>query len=292
MAAVALATCAAYPEPSTDAPLREALAARGHAVFSAPWNGDQEPFECADLVVLRACWDYHENPSAFLSWLDALEAGGVRLLNDYGVVRWNFDKRYLAALHAAGVPCVPTIEVDAQNEAEARARMRALGWRRAVRKPVHGQSGHGVELLSIDEPWSAANFEGAALLQPFQEDICESGETLLVFVEGRFSHAIRRELPKGEWRSNSRFGARRIAVDVSDAVIRSGVEILERGLAVAGTFADVDEVPLYARVDGLVRDDALVLMELELIEPALGFEVAPEGASRLARAICDRMAGR
>lgn len=290
MAVVVLATCAAYPEPKTDAPLRDALAARGHEVLSAPWNGEQSPFERADLVVLRACWDYHENPAAFLNWLDELEARRVGLLNEYGLVRWNFDKRYLAALHAAGVPCVPTIKVDAQDESEARARMRALEWQRAVRKPVHGQSGYGVELLSLDEAWSAPSYNGPALLQPFQADISELGETLLVYLEGKFSHAIRRELPAGEWRSNARFGARRVAAEVSDAVVRSGVEILERGLAVAGTFADVDEVPLYARVDGLVRDDALVLMELELIEPALGFEVAPEGAVRMAAAIDARLA--
>jgi hypothetical protein len=35
---------------------------------------------------------------------------------------------------------------------------------------------------------------------------------------------------------------------------------------------------LYARVDGLVKDEQFVLMELELIEPELGFREVPEAA--------------
>jgi hypothetical protein len=47
----------------------------------------------------------------------------------------------------------------------------------------------------------------------------------------------------------------------------------------------LDYEPLFARVDGVAIDGALVLMEVELIEPDLFFNFHPDGAERFASAI-------
>ena len=49
------------------------------------------------------------------------------------------------------------------------------------------------------------------------------------------------------------------------------------------------EAPIYARVDGLVLDGTLMLMEVELIEPELFFHLAPEAADKLAAAVVTRL---
>ena len=46
----------------------------------------------------------------------------------------------------------------------------------------------------------------------------------------------------------------------------------------------LDETPLYARVDGIVRDGAVMVTELELIEPSLSMTLAPGSAARFAEA--------
>ena len=43
--------------------------------------------------------------------------------------------------------------------------------------------------------------------------------------------------------------------------------------------------PLYARVDGIVDGDTLILMELELIEPTLYLDTDAQAADRLADAL-------
>jgi len=48
-------------------------------------------------------------------------------------------------------------------------------------------------------------------------------------------------------------------------------------------------MPLYARVDGIVRDDQFVLMELELIEPNLFLANAAGAVDRFASAIARRL---
>lgn len=47
--------------------------------------------------------------------------------------------------------------------------------------------------------------------------------------------------------------------------------------------------PLYARVDGILRGELLLLMELELIEPALFLASAPGAVRVLAEAISRRL---
>jgi hypothetical protein len=48
------------------------------------------------------------------------------------------------------------------------------------------------------------------------------------------------------------------------------------------------EVPLYARVDGVVRDGQLIVIEVEVLEPALFLEFDPPSAERFAAATVAR----
>ncbi len=136
MATIALATCQEWPEPHGDAPLRAALSAHEHTVYSCPWNGQQAPFLHADLVILRACWDYHLAPQRFLDWIARLEQAGVRLHNEPDLVRWNFDKSYLLELAHIGIKTPETIVIAPADHDGIVAIMRKRGWSRAVRKPV------------------------------------------------------------------------------------------------------------------------------------------------------------
>jgi hypothetical protein len=49
------------------------------------------------------------------------------------------------------------------------------------------------------------------------------------------------------------------------------------------------EMPLYARVDGVVRDGALIVIEVEVLEPALFMEFDPPSAERFAEATVRRL---
>jgi hypothetical protein len=48
-------------------------------------------------------------------------------------------------------------------------------------------------------------------------------------------------------------------------------------------------VPLYARVDGVVRGDQFLLMELELIEPNLFLELHAPSADRFAETVAAKL---
>ena len=276
MRRVALVTWEELPGLSEDdrellVPLRELGAAPSPAVWSDP-GCDWAEF---DAAVVRSTWDYHLRHAEFLAWLDRV-ATLTRLWNPPALVRWNSHKSYLADLARSGVPVVPTrLCADVGRAMEV---ARGEGWTRAVVKPAVSAAGHRTYLVDLRAgpsgrgPWSNAPPEGEVLVQPYLDEVERSGERSLVFLNGRFSHAFLRapRLAPGSGLVEES------PVQAVPAEVELGREAL--GASPAAT--------LYARAD-MVRDAAgtLRLMELELIEPALGLRSAPGSARAFAQAI-------
>jgi glutathione synthase/RimK-type ligase-like ATP-grasp enzyme len=280
---ILIATCSEYPHPTPNLEaLVNALKAQGMEAVYLPWKTTPlETFIATDAVLPLCCWDYYDDPGRFLAWIDALEAGGARLLNPPALLRWNVRKTYLLEMAAAGLAVPKTIRLtDASSDAVARA-MEQKGWRTAVLKPVSSQNGHGIQKLDRANraQWSVEDMTGDMLLQEFQQDVGALGETTMTFIDGTFSHAVRRILKPGEWRANPQYGITYERVEVSRDVIDT-----------AQAYVDfLPQTPLYARVDGLVRSTGFMLMELELIDPYLYLEFAPGSADAMARAVVRRL---
>ena len=119
---------------------------------------------------------------------------------------------------------------------------------------------------------------GDVLVQEFLPEIAE-GELSLVYFDGVFSHAIRKRPPKGEFRSNSRYGPTRHPETPP-------IDVTDQGAACLRT---LPELPLYARVDGVLRDGQLIVLEVEVLEPALFMEFDPLSAERFADATLKRL---
>lgn len=272
---VAIATCAAWPDPGPGLlPLIEAFEARGIRVTSQPWQcADERAFLHARLILPLCAWDYAAAPQAFRDWISRIAAAGGRFANPPELMLWNMDKSYLLDLVARGVPVPRTLLIPDPSTDVIAARMREEGWSRAVLKPAIGQSGNGVTLLDLadKEEWSAL-WPGTLVLQPFLPEIAETGETTMTFIGGVFSHATLRRPAAGDWRANSQYGVSLERVEPDEAIIG----VARRALAA------LPAPPSYARVDGLIRPgQGLLVTEVELIEPALFFQLYPGRAARM-----------
>lgn len=261
-----------------DGLLRDALAARGLSSLRIDWarpGVDWSRFRCA---VFRTTWDYFDRYAEFLAWLDRVEPQ-TTLLNPAETVRWNADKRYLGDLTAAGLPVVPTRFVGRGDRVSLADLFAETGWPEAVLKPcVSGAARHTYRLRRDEAEGMEAAFrrlaaEEAMMLQPFQHEIAASGETSLVVVGGRFTHAVRKAVRPGDFRVQDDHGGTVHAHEPGG----EEVELAERAVAACR------RRPAYARVD-VVRgnDGGLALMELELIEPELWLRRHPPAAEALA----------
>jgi hypothetical protein len=269
---IVLAACPALPEgDGDDDGLVGALRQRGLHARWLSWD-DPQALE-ADLVILRAAWDYIDRLHEFLVWTKQVR----NLVNPPEVVLWNTDKRYLADLAAAGVPTVPS-EFFAPGEKVS------LPAGEVVVKPAIGAGSVGALRFSDHDEArahaAALQSEGrTVLVQPYDRRI-KHGETALVFLGGRQSHAFTKGPilpPPGQ---APVFDASGTYAEETLTPADPDFELWDLGhaaLAAAATHLGINvEDLLYARVDVIGdRRDAHVL-EVELVEPSLGWRQLDE----------------
>jgi O-ureido-D-serine cyclo-ligase len=292
--AVALVTCHAARALDEDLPpLVSAFAAVGASAQIVGWDDDGVDWARFDLALLRSAWDYTERLAQFLTWIESTAARTL-LINPLAVVRWNSDKHYLRELARAQLPVVPTHIAEAGGSARPALEeflARHTGAELVV-KPAVGAGSRDARrhprgdidgIVAHMEPLLAAG--RSVMLQPYLESVDRDGETALMFIDGRFSHAIRKGplLPAGAPATAALFAPEDIRPRVPGA---DEVAVAERVMA---------EVPfdtlLYGRVD-LIRDELgrPCVLELELTEPSLYLAHRPGSAEEFAAAALARLA--
>ena len=246
----------------------------GFSVEARDWTdpGDLAGF---DLVMPLVAWGYHQDPSRWHALLERLERDGVPTLNPVPLLRWNSDKRYLAELGDRGVSTIPTRMVESLNEAEL-AEARAEFGDQLVIKPPVSASAYGTHLLGPNDPVPPDAVGQAMLIQPFLRAVAAEGEYSIMQFDGRFSHAIVKRPKAGDYRVQPHLGGTELPCEAPAGAI----ELAHAALAAAPAKAT------YARVD-MVRDNEgeLAIIELELIEPALWLQHAPDGGESFAAAL-------
>jgi len=282
---VLLATCAEYPDGDEDgAEILEALDIQGIEGRWVSW--DDHSVDWNDhLVVLRSTWDYTLRREEFLTWTRSVR----RLVNPAPVVEWNSDKGYLRELKAAGVPIVPTAWAGPGEPVDL---PRGVDY---VVKPSVGAGSRGAGRFTADDRVIAmAHVEAlhaigrTAMIQPYIADTDSHGETGLIYLDGKFSHAIGKAalLPAGTVHAVDQ---RALYVEETitgreptDAELATGNGIVEILAQRFGTL-------LYTRVDLLPGPDGPLLIELELAEPSLFLGHGPGSADLFAVAVARRL---
>lgn len=279
--------CSTLPEGDGDEhAVPEALADLGFKTRWAAWDDTTVDFGAADIVVLRATWDYAERHDEFLSWTESVPS----LSNSAEVVRWNTDKSYLAELGDAGVAVVPTTLIAPDDKAPS--------WPKGefVLKPAIGAGSRGAGRFTAGDA-AAAHLSGlqadgnTVLLQPYQSSVDSAGEIALVYFGGVYSHAFSKAAMLGrELDESGLYVTEKLAPVQPAASFRALAEdALDATAALLGILrAEL----LYARVDLVAGPDGRPrLLELELVEPSLGFRQTDAAAAwRFASAVRQQLA--
>lgn len=282
---IAFVTSVAHADLTPDDRLAvEALEQRGAEVSAAVWTDQSIDWSSFDSIILRSTWDYYERAVEFRAWIDALDAIAAPVWNPPPVLRWSMKKTYLQDLAKAGVSVVPTIWLSKGDAPDLGSLLAERGWTEAIVKPVISAnasrtwrvcsataSEHNAEL-------AASLGAGDMMVQPFIAEIQTRGEWSMMFIDGQFSHAVRKTPCAGDFRVQATYGGESIAGEPSPDVLASARRAL-----------DAAPSPwLYARVDGIETVSGFVLLELEMLEPSFYFGDTPTGAARFADAIIAR----
>jgi glutathione synthase/RimK-type ligase-like ATP-grasp enzyme len=207
-----------------------------------------------------------------------------RLANPAEVIAWNTDKRYLGELAAVGVPVVPTrwyAPGDQVPEPEGQVVVKpavSAGARDTRRHDdPAAAAAHAAELLAAGR---------TVMVQPYVDGVDAAGETGLVFVGGRFSHAFGKGalLTAGDRATSALFAEEEISErEPSARELEVGEQVLDAA-ELRGPVARADL--LYARVDLVPGPEGEpLLLELELAEPSLFFRAGHGAAERWAETV-------
>ncbi len=257
------------------------MAELGWDVEMVPWQSNID-WSAYELVYICTPWDYQNDVAGFLDVLATIENSSARLVNGLDLVHWNLEKTYLQELEMRGADIVPSRFFDRFDADRIAACFDLHATDNIVVKPVVGANADNIFVLGRPLSSGAIDQLGRVFakrpffVQPFVENVRLEGEYSLFFFGGEYSHAILKKPKPGDFRTQEEHGADILSVEAPAAL----VETARRVLGV------VNPQPVYVRAD-FVRDTGqrFLLMELELIEPALYFRTDPESARRFAAAL-------
>jgi len=274
---IGFATCTQYRDlTGDDRILAAALEKRGMKVTPVVWTETNPESLSCDLLVVRSVWDYHLQPERFMQWIDRV-AANMPVINSPELIRWNMNKEYLSQIEAARFSVPRTVFLDQGVDVKLSKVMRHGGFRRAVVKPTISASAYETRRIDdptpLDDQWLNGLLKNRPMMvQEFIPEIQSDGEWSLVFAGMEFTHAAHKAPKPGDFRVQEEHGGMHKAASPPKSALVMAGEILRRFAPEA----------VYCRVDIVMRQDQPTLMELELIEPLLHFELAPEAAEVLA----------
>ncbi len=190
---LAVASSAAHPDlrPEDWQLLQQALAAHAIDASTAVWTDPDVAWGQFDLVMANGAWDHIHHAEEFAAWAERVNQV-TPVVNSPAVLRWNMDKHYLAALADEGIPTVPTTWIEPGGPPDA-----GLPDGEFVVKPAISGGGFETARYRPEERAAAgAHIERllasgrTAMLQPYLPSVDAQGEVGLIYLAGRFSHAI------------------------------------------------------------------------------------------------------
>ncbi len=249
--------------------LVEPFKRRGWKVQTVSWRNKTADWNFFDAVIIRSCWDYQEDSFRFLDVLYKIDQSSALLANSLDLVEWNINKSYLKVLDEQGVTVVPTLWQDNFNPDDLPAYFSEFDTNEIIIKPTISANADNTfylkkpladsSVMKLHKVFNNKPF----LVQPFMQNIVGEGEYSLFYFNGNFSHAILKTPNPGDFRVQEEHGGRLKSVKPSTELLKSGDV----------TMKALPKQPLYARVDFASGNSSYFLMEVELIEPSLYFNM-------------------
>lgn len=269
--------------------LIEPLNKLGWTVEKVSWRKLNVNWNVFNAVIVRSTWDYQTDHLKFLKVLEEIDRSDAHLENSLPVLKWNMNKSYLHDLEQKDVLIPHTLWEKSFNDVNAYKYFDLLNTDEIIIKPnISGNADNTFRIRRDEIINYIPSLEGVFrnrefMVQPFMKNIIDEGEYSLFYFGGEYSHAILKIPKEKDFRVQEEHGGILKSIIPSEQLLGNASFVL----------AKIDPLPLYARID-LVRteDNQFALMELELIEPSLYFNMDKESPQRFAHAFNSWMLNR
>lgn len=245
-------------------------------VETVSWKSKNTNWKDYDCVIVRSTWDYQDSPKEFIEVLENIKTQ-TRLENNIEILKWNMDKKYLRDLEEKDVKIVCSIWREKFNDNELEHYFDLLNADEIIIKPTVSASAFNAFRINrsnldtyisiLDTVFNSRPF----LVQSFEKNIINEGEFSLFYFGGTYSHTILKTPKQDDFRVQEEHGGILKLVQPEDEMKASAEKILKV----------IQTNLLYARIDFVrTNENDFALMELELIEPSLYFNMDAESPQR------------
>ena len=249
------------------------------------WKQESVNWNEFDVVLIRTPWDYQEDATRFLQVLTDIESSSAILENNIDIVRWNINKKYLQELQQKQVTIVPTIWQETFSYNDVAGYFKKFNTDQIILKPCVSANADNTfwltkaNVASHKEQLEVAFANRDFMAQPFMESVIKEGEFSCFYFDGAYSHCILKTPKENDFRVQEEFGSRLQLVEPEDKL----------KIQAEHAIAQLSNTPMYARVDFVRHDNEFAMMEAELIEPSLYFNMDENSAPLFAKLFADRM---
>lgn len=266
-----------------DSLLHAPLAELGWQAIDLSWRAANIDWNDYDAVIIRSPWDYQEHCDEFLKVLEKIEDSTALLANNIDLVKWNINKHYLAELEKKQIQLVPTLWGNTLTREQLLGAFSHFDTHRIIIKPCISAGAFDTFSLSLEQAeqrveqllnlFSQRDF----MIQPFMQNIVDEGEYSIFFFNNQFSHCILKTPKANDFRVQEEYGGHLSTVTPEGSLVEVSKQVLKA----------IPYQTLYARLDFVRYDDSFAIMEAELIEPSLYFNMDNQSASRFATAFVE-----
>lgn len=255
------------------------------------WHATDIDWSQYDAVIVRSTWDYQEHADAFIDKLIEITKHDTVLINPLSLMQWNISKHYLQILQTQGITIIPSVFFDSVAISDIYAQFAYFDTQEIIIKPLISANSDNTfrldhtNLMAQAGPLSNIFSTTPCVIQPFLDSVINEGEYSLFYFNGEYSHTIRKVPKSGDFRVQEEHGGELITVIPDELQLSTATKVL----------AALPEKSLYARVD-LIRnpraqkEDIWQLMEVELIEPSLYFNMDEASPERFVQATLNYLA--
>ena len=235
-----------------------------------PWDSISINWDDFDAVIIRSTWDYQQKEKLFFKTLQSIEASTATLYNSLDTVKWNINKRYLLELEKENISIIPTRLYDSFDFDIVNQLFSFFNENKLIIKPCVSANADDTFILEqnkmgslkpvLENTFSQKDF----LVQPFIKNIRIEGEYSLIYFGNRLSHVLLKTPKNGDFRVQEEHGG------ILKAINKPESSLIDFGNKVMGT---IPYQCLFSRVDVVRGSNNYLLMEIELIEPSLYFNM-------------------
>ena len=256
----------------------------GWDISFIPWDLSDVNWNDYDIILIRSTWDYQSRIQEFLKVLDSIDKSKSLLINPLPIIRWNIEKTYLIELEAKGIGTIPSLFQKKFSPKEIIQSFLKFNCDKIIIKPVVGANADNIILGSkFDIKSQLHEIQGIYselphIIQPFLNSVLKEGEFSLIYFNEKFSHALSKIPKEGDFRVQEEHGGK--------------INIIKRLPIKIQNLADkvIKVLPkncFYSRIDILLMHGEPKVIEVELIEPSLYFNLDPESSKMFAHELIE-----